>query len=138
MGSDTSNPATGRTGDARPTLVYDADCGFCTRCARWIEGHLRAGSPLHVVPWQAVDLEAFGLTPEDTMAAAWYVDEDGSRERGHLAIAAGLRAVGGVWGGAGRVLAGRVMSRPAAIAYSWVARNRHRMPGGSPACKVDE
>lgn len=121
-----------------PTLVYDADCGFCTRSARWIESHLPGGSALRVSSWQEADLPALGLTPAEGMAAAWFVEAGGSRRRGHLAIAAALVAVGGVWGPVGRVIASRLMSWPATRVYACVARNRHRMPGGTPTCRIDE
>jgi len=122
----------------QPTLVYDADCGFCTRSARWIENHLPIGSALKVSAWQEADLPALGLTPEDGMAAAWFVEAGSRRRRGHLAIAAALVAVGGVWRPVGRVIASRLMSWPATRVYAFVARNRHRMPGATPACRIDE
>jgi predicted DCC family thiol-disulfide oxidoreductase YuxK len=46
-----------------------------------------------------------------------------------------------VWTGGGWRLIGRLVLVPgvirvARVAYRWIARNRHRMPGGSAACAV--
>ena len=43
------------------TLVYDADCGFCTRSAELLQQR----SDCAVRPWQSLDLAAVGLTQAD-------------------------------------------------------------------------
>ena len=118
-------------------LVYDGDCGFCTRSARWIERRLPADVP--VVAWQSLpDLSAHGLTPEGVASAAWWIEPDGSPLAGHLAVGASLRAAGGAWG-----LVGRAILRPplrwlARPAYRIIASNRYRLPGATDACRIDE
>jgi predicted DCC family thiol-disulfide oxidoreductase YuxK len=114
-------------------LVFDGGCGFCTASARWVEHRLPSGS---VEPWQLIDLRAVGLSPTDVADYAWWVDPDGSRRRGHRAIAASLRAIGGGWGVVGRVLAVPPVSWLAAGVYHVVAANRHRLHrfGTTPAC----
>lgn len=121
-----------------PTLVYDADCAFCTRSARWIEGRWRPGVA-RIRPSGSFDdreLTSHGLTRADVEAAAWWIEADGTAWRGELAVAAALRAATG-WA---QVL-GRLLSLPgfraaARPGYALVARNRHRMPGGSPDCAL--
>ncbi len=123
------------TGDGRGVLVFDGDCGFCTTVARHFESRL--ASVVHAVPWQRADLSLLGLTP--LMAADQvYLVRDGDLFAGaecfaelmnlrgdpvHRAIARAMRAPG--------------IRRAGAWAYTRVARNRHRLPGGTPACKMD-
>jgi predicted DCC family thiol-disulfide oxidoreductase YuxK len=119
-----------------PLLEFDGDCGFCTRSAEWVRTRLPAGSGVAVEPWQRLDLDALGLSREDVASAAWWIDRDGTKRRGHLAIAAALRAIGGAWGVVGRVLTWPVLSQLAALAYRLTARYRYRLPGSTPACKL--
>lgn len=119
-----------------PVLVFDGDCGFCTRSAEWVRCRLPAGSGASVEPWQRLDLDTLGLTQAEVTDAAWWVELDGRRSRGHLAIAASLRTIGGAWGVVGRALTWPVVSSIAAVAYAVVARYRHKLPGSTPACDV--
>ena len=115
-----------------PMLVFDGGCGICTRCARWVEHRL----PGSTQPWQVLDLRAAGLSPTDVADYAWWLAPGGVRRRGHRAIAAALRAVGGGWGVVGRVLELPPVSWLAAFVYGVVARNRHHLRrfGVTPAC----
>lgn len=115
------------------TIVYDADCGFCTTSARWLERH----GTCAVQPWQSTDLEALQLTENDVTTAAWWLDGSGqATASGAQAIAAALRTCG-----PGYRLVGWAMTLPvvrllAAVVYGWVARNRYRLPGATAACKL--
>src|SRR5699024_6022982 len=52
-------------------LVFDGDCGFCTRSALWIQGRDRDGR-VHLHPLQRPGvLERFGLTHEEALSAVW-------------------------------------------------------------------
>lgn len=116
-------------------LIYDGDCAFCTRCAEWARRRLPSGA--RVVAWQSLpDLAALGLTEADVTAAAYWVDR-GRLFRGHRAIAASLRAIGGGWAVLGAIVALPPFTWVARALYALVARNRHRMPGGSAECKVE-
>lgn len=114
-------------------LVYDADCGFCTRSAKWLARSQR----VHIKPWQALDLEQHGLTEEMvTEAAYWY--DNGSLQAGEAAIAQALIARGGVWQIPGRVILLPGIRFVASRVYKVIARNRHAMPGGTNACKLPQ
>jgi predicted DCC family thiol-disulfide oxidoreductase YuxK len=121
---------------AAGTLIFDGDCAFCTSSARWLQRRL----PHHaeVMPWQAADLARFGLCPAQVSTAAYWIDTDGRAWRGHRGIARALTASTGAW-----PILGRVMELPgprqvAAVGYALVARFRHRLPGGTPACRRDQ
>lgn len=110
-------------------IVYDADCGFCTRSAHWID--------VAPVAWQSLDLAAVGTTQAQADNFVGWLVDGRITALGAPAIAAALRARGGVLG-----LTGRAMTLPgvrglAARVYPVVARNRHRLPGGTAACRLE-
>ena len=120
-----------------PLLVYDGDCSFCSSSARWIAA--RWQGPERAVAWQqlgADQLERLGLSLDDVRCAAWWVDGSGRTSRGHVAIARALRAAPGWPSVVGRVLLVPPFKWLAAGAYPLIARWRHRLPGGTPACRM--
>ena len=117
-----------------PMLIFDGDCSFCTSSAQWIEHRLP--DSVHVEPWQRLDLAQYGLTEDDVTTAAYWVDERGRTYRGDLSIAKALVAAGGAWKVIGWLLQLPPVSLLSAIGYKLVAKNRHRLPGGTPACKL--
>lgn len=92
----------------------------------------RLGEAHEVVPYQEVDdLGSLGLTREQASKAAWWVGR-GKPKRAHRAVAATLRAIGGVWYPVGLLIDVPPIRWLAAGAYVLVARNRHRLPGAPP------
>ena len=125
----------GPDSDERAVLVFDGDCGFCTTVARHFERRSRA--PLRIVPWQRADLETLGLTPEMTAERVYLVS--GMR---HFAGAECFAELMNIQGDPFHRAIARVMRAPgirrlSAGGYTLIARNRHRLPGGTPACKMD-
>ncbi|MFU8853960.1 thiol-disulfide oxidoreductase DCC family protein [Micromonospora sp. SL1-18] len=116
------------------TFVYDGDCAFCTRCAEFIER--RIPTPARVLPWQFADLDALGLTVAECEEAVQWVGADGVRAAGPDAIARLLGASGPLWRIVGAGLRFPPVRAAAWPTYRWVARNRHRLPGGTAACAV--
>ena len=114
------------------TLVYDADCGFCTSSAEWLA---RRGE-CAVVPWQRVGLEEVGLTLEEVTSAAYWLDDDRPPRRGARAIAAALRTCGPVYRLLGRLIDLPPVRPLAAAAYGLVAKYRYKLPGGTDACRI--
>lgn len=130
-------PLPDRTSRVVPVLIYDGDCGICTRSAAFVTTRLRRReSDFAVAAWQDLDLADYGLTWQECDRAAQWVAADGTVSAGEAAIARTL-------------LASRLPVRPlgvlmllpgldavARVAYRWVAANRHRLPGGTPACSL--
>ena len=114
-------------------LVFDGDCAFCTSCARLLE---RIGPRAEIVAWQLTDLDELGITAEQAAEAVRWIEPDGTVRTGHEAIAAVLGTAGMPWRIAGRTLLLPVVSPLAAVGYRLIARNRHRLPGGTPACSA--
>ena len=98
-----ASPMPGATAESNPpspplpagTLIFDGDCGFCTKTARWVERRL--GDDYRVVPSQQTDLGALGLTGDDVARSAWWIEPDGTRSDEHRCIAKALRAMHGLW-----------------------------------------
>lgn len=113
-------------------LVFDGDCGFCTTCADW----LADGGRVTVVPWQFLDLDAVGLTTEQVSTSVWWLVDERPVEHSSRAIGHALVARGGVMAVPGRVLLTPGVRIVADPVYRLVARYRHRLPGGTPACRL--
>jgi predicted DCC family thiol-disulfide oxidoreductase YuxK len=119
-------------------FLYDGDCAFCTSCARVIERRIptRAG----VVAWQHADLDDLGVTEGQAQAAVLWVAPRGGRGRrvdaGADAVARLLVDAGSWWRVVGWVLGHPPVLWVARPVYRLVARNRHRLPGGTPACRL--
>lgn len=134
-------------------LVFDGDCGFCTSAVTWLESCLPL--PPTSVPYQWADLEGLGLTVEEAAERVWLItteSRDGHQRGGHqyrdhqyldhqygghLAAAAMLRRQPSIeWRFLGFLLITFPFSLLASIGYAFVARIRHRLPGGTPACRM--
>ena len=120
-----------------PVLIFDGDCGFCTTCARFLARRVLRNRSASVSPWQRLDLGQVGLTATQCQAAVQWVGKNRDIVSGHAAIAAALRAGHPVWRPLGALLVAPAFSWLAARIYSWVARHRYAMPGGTPACRIE-
>ncbi|MEX0826743.1 MAG: DUF393 domain-containing protein [Acidimicrobiia bacterium] len=119
----------------RPTFLYDGDCAFCTSCARFVERHVRTEA--EIVPWQWADLSALGVEQQAAEAAVLWV-EPGLAAAGPDAIAVLLRRAQWYWRPLGWLGSLTPVSWLAWPVYRLVARHRHRLPGGTPACSPPE
>jgi predicted DCC family thiol-disulfide oxidoreductase YuxK len=128
--------APGREGEPvqRPALVYDGDCGFCTRSAAVARRVLPADCA--VVPWQGADLASVGTTVERAQQEVLWVPRTGDVVGGARAVAAALRAAGSGWAVLGRLLQLPLVRALADRVYRVVAANRMRLPGGTAACAL--
>ncbi|KEI46116.1 thiol-disulfide oxidoreductase DCC family protein [Saccharopolyspora rectivirgula] len=116
-----------------PVLVYDGDCGFCTRCVRWA---VRLPVSMRVVPWQETDVAALGSTAERARAEVLWISGPGQVRGGADAVAGLLEQCRFPWSSLGRLLSAPGVRRVADRLYTWVAANRHRFPGSTPACQL--
>ncbi len=121
-----------------PWVVFDGDCAFCTSSATWVAERLhRPGRPAaRLVPWQFTDLQTLGTTSERAQRELLWVTADGVIEGGAQAFAAWLCYAGRPYAALGTVMRWPAVSGLAGAVYRLVARNRQRMPGGTPACAL--
>ncbi|NLX00599.1 MAG: DUF393 domain-containing protein [Actinomycetales bacterium] len=118
-------------------LIYDGDCGICTRIARWVTTWMRRRpDDFEVAAWQTLSLEDYGLTWEQCDAAAQWVAADGTISSGENAIARTLLASRLPLRPIGALMLLPGINTLAGVVYRWVSRNRHRLPGGTPACSL--
>ena len=114
-------------------LLYDADCGFCTRAASVVP---RLRLAVGVCALQSVDLSALGVDPARAERELPFVAASGAVSYGHLAIANALSTGPLPARVVGSVLRAPGLSRIFAALYALVAANRHRLPGGTADCKI--
>ncbi|WP_354643503.1 thiol-disulfide oxidoreductase DCC family protein [Kitasatospora camelliae] len=130
-----------------PVLVFDGDCGFCTTCVVWAERYPRASlssAGWEAVPYQRADLAALDglaggrglVTRERAEREVLWVTPAGRVYGGAQAAARLLMRSGGAWAYAGGALTLAPVRPVADAVYRWVARHRHRLPGGTPACAL--
>lgn len=129
-----ASPTTAETESAAlGLLIFDGDCGFCTTAARKF-GDFADGSAT-VMPWQALQLDEYGLTESDVSAAAFWV-QNGNTYRGADAIARCLQACRSPWSAVGTVMAKPPVVWLARLVYPIIAKYRHRLPGATNACRI--
>jgi predicted DCC family thiol-disulfide oxidoreductase YuxK len=117
-----------------PILVFDGDCGFCTTTANWIKKNSRVA--IEIAPYQWAELEQYGVTADEAAAKVQLVVGD-KVFAGHNCMAKLLLIQPNVF----LKLVGAVMVMPviepiSAKLYTWIAANRQKLPGGTPACKL--
>lgn len=101
-------------------LIYDGDCGFCTRAAQWAHDHLK----VRVQPWQSTDLVSLGLTQEQCESAVQWISPTEDSRSGGAAIAEALTHGPRAWPYLGATLSHRAVSPAVSIAYRYVAQHR--------------
>jgi predicted DCC family thiol-disulfide oxidoreductase YuxK len=123
------------------TLIFDGDCGFCTTSANFAVA--RSKCPITAVPWQRANLADFGLTPEMASSRV-YVAVSGDGQPSDVSVFGGHAAFAKLFRIQPNLVAklvGSLMITPpiswiAAAGYILVAKYRHKLPGGTPACKL--
>lgn len=106
-------------------LIYDGECGLCRDSAKWCRRRL--STEVDVVASQQfsdAELAAIGVSRDDVMRAAWWIEDGHPPAEGAAAIARSLTAMGGREAVIGRVMELPVLRVLAQWAYRWVAENR--------------
>jgi predicted DCC family thiol-disulfide oxidoreductase YuxK len=120
----------------RATVVYDGDCGFCVRSLQWAQDHLRYQP--HAVDLHTADLDGLGIRRADAERAVQWVEPDGSVVAGAQAVGRWWWRSGGMWRVPGVLCLVPPTSWVASLCYRAVARYRHRLPGGTTECAVED
>ena len=124
----------GNMAAGRLVLIFDGDCGFCTSTSNFIAA--RSSVPIEAHPWQLIDVGLYGLNQEQVAAKVYFV-VGGRAFAGHEAFAQILLAQrNALLKVVGFLLMHPPFSWLARPGYSLVARYRHKLPGGTPACEM--
>jgi predicted DCC family thiol-disulfide oxidoreductase YuxK len=116
----------------RPLMIFDGDCAICSSSARVLRKMTK--DRIAIEPYQFLKLSDYGLTESDTSKAVYYISD--KTYVANRAIAQFLIDSKTIWGLAGRLINLPGMNRIAHRVYYWIARNRHRLPGGTPECSL--
>ena len=115
-------------------LIYDGDCAFCKQSLKWALGKLPEFC--RYVAYQKVDFSEFGLKLIDVQSQVWLIEGD-RKHGGHHAVSWLFRQQKSLWWRTlGLII--ETFSPISAIVYKWVANNRHRLPGGTAECVIDD
>jgi predicted DCC family thiol-disulfide oxidoreductase YuxK len=117
-----------------PVLIFDADCGFCTRAVDVIRHKLPTSAD--VKSFQVADLASYGTDEDRASHELLWVGRSGRIDGGAQAIARLLLDSGGFYAIPGLLLRIPPMRWIAHGVYRLIANNRQRMPGGTPACAM--
>lgn len=113
------------------TLIFDGQCGFCTRSVDLLRRLDRRGR-VRLRPYQGPGVLAeAGVSLAQAQAAVWWLGADGGRAR---AAEAACSAVAAALGTRLPLVAYRATRPLQERAYAWVAANRYRLPGTTPHC----
>lgn len=121
---------------ARPLLIFDGDCGICTKLSGFARRAVLPPGRGTVEAYQFLDLAPLGLTAEECAQALRFVDASGRTYAAQDAVARLLLGSRWWWRPIGAVILVPGVNAVAGLVYRWVARNRHRLPGGTPACAM--
>lgn len=123
-------------------LLYDGSCGFCAESVQFVLDHDRRRRTLRFASLQGATgtgIRARHPELDGVDSVIWYErDDESGRETALVRSAAVLRVLdylGGLW----RVLArlGAFVPRPISDrVYDVVARHRHKLARGAPACVI--
>jgi predicted DCC family thiol-disulfide oxidoreductase YuxK len=115
------------------TLIFDGECGFCTR-SRDLLVKLDRRHRIRTLPFQRPGApEEAGVSVDELRKSVYWRADDGSTYAGAEAVNAALSTA------LGTGLPLRVYRLPGVrklqdAAYRWVAANRHKLPGTTPWC----
>jgi predicted DCC family thiol-disulfide oxidoreductase YuxK len=114
-------------------FLFDGDCAFCTSSANYLRRIVKG--KVSIEPYQFADLTKLGLDAADCEKAVQYIRANGIYS-GSVAIAKALVDARNLWSLAGWIMQVPVISSAAFLVYEWVSKNRHKLPGGTPACQI--
>jgi predicted DCC family thiol-disulfide oxidoreductase YuxK len=121
-------------------LIYDGDCQFCQLSLDFGIKNLRI-FPQYVA-FQRIEPKDFGLTEKQVRSQIWLAQKSPTSAAalgGHRAAGAILKLQPSWWLRAlGWLASTPPTSWVANLLYKLIAANRHRLPGGSRACKIED
>jgi predicted DCC family thiol-disulfide oxidoreductase YuxK len=118
------------------SVIYDGDCAFCSSAARFAKSKIAPN--LNYMAYQQTELSNYGLTTAQCETALQFVNSAGKIFTASQAIAQLLLAARFPYSQLGKVLQLPLIRNLAQLGYLMIAKNRHRLPCGTPTCKLDD
>lgn len=121
----------------RSTLLYDETCGFCTSIVQWVSRQKR-GNQISVMPCQfALLTKKFPVSEEQCMSSIQLFDSEGEVTTKGQAVA---RVLGILWSSRWpeRIATLPIIRPSIDLGYTFIAVNRHRLPGIKQWCAAGE
>jgi predicted DCC family thiol-disulfide oxidoreductase YuxK len=119
-----------------PILIFDGDCAFCSSSIRLVKKVI--SSHPQIKPFQWTDLSTLGLTEKECRESVQFYKDQNNRFSGAQSFAQFLILSSKPWNLFGYFLELPLIKWIAKIFYGLIAKNRYRLPGGTPACKLPE
>jgi predicted DCC family thiol-disulfide oxidoreductase YuxK len=120
----------------RAVLIYDGDCAFCRH---WVD---KTRDVLPVFPKaltsQSISLDDYGLSVEDVTRYAWLITPTRHVAGGAIARTLLIHQPRFWLRLLGHLLSVWPFPFLADAVYRLVAKNRHRLPGSTAQCEVDQ
>ena len=118
-------------------LIYDGDCQFCRLSLDFGIKLLKTFPPYSA--FQRLNPADFGLTLEQVQSQIWIVGSGPKPLGAHLAVSALLKMqTNPIYRILGWFIRTPPVSWVAKKLYFFIAANRHRLPGGSRQCKLED
>jgi predicted DCC family thiol-disulfide oxidoreductase YuxK len=115
-------------------LIFDGDCGFCTTVSNFAVKNTKL--PVRAEAWQLVDVTKYGVTKDQTAKRVYFI-HNGKTYAANQAVAKLLALKNNLfYKTLGYLLQIPPISWIAIPGYYLVAKFRHMLPGGTPACKL--
>lgn len=118
---------------AETTLLYDETCGFCTAVVQWVSRQKR-GDLIRVMPCQfAMMTGSHPVTEADCSTSIQLFDTRGDLATKGQAVA---RVLGILWNAKWpeRIARLPIIRKSLDLGYTFIAVNRHRLPGIKQMC----
>lgn len=119
---------------ATATLLYDETCGFCTRVANWVVRQKRGGQ-VQIMPCQFALLTGrFPVTDTDCVTSIQVFETQSSTplKKGQAAAKIADVLLDSSW--PSRIVGLPIIRQIVDLGYTFVAVNRHRLPGIKQMC----
>jgi predicted DCC family thiol-disulfide oxidoreductase YuxK len=119
-----------------PLFLFDGDCGLCENAVDRMKR--RIAPPIDFATYQSVDIDALGVSLATCLEGPVLVRADGSHVVGVGAMAGMLRTARNPYRFFGRAMMAPGVSPLLDRVQSVFYRNRHRLPGGTEACRIPQ
>lgn len=115
-------------------VIYDGDCAFCSSAARFAQR--RVAPNLNYSPYQLTELTKYGITTEQAKSSLKFVKANGEVLSANFAVSQIMRNGNKFWRMLSVITTLPIIRSLAALGYKVTAKYRHKLPGGTPTCKM--